>query len=108
MTTRTYIRAPFIGCALFVSVAIQSTAFADTGEADAAKLAQNPIAGVISVPLQNNANLNYGPQRDTLNDLNVQPVIPFSLNQNWNLITRTILPVISSPDLRPARDLENF
>ena len=101
MTTRIRTLAPLLGCALFLSVAIQSNANADTGEADAAKLAQNPIASVISVPFQNNANLNYGPQRDTLNDLNVQPVIPFSLNQNWNLITRTILPVISSPAVTP-------
>jgi hypothetical protein len=70
---------------------------ADTGASDQAKQAQNPIADLISVPFQNNTNLNAGPERGTLNVLNVQPVIPLSLNSDWNLITRTILPVISSP-----------
>ena len=107
MTTCTSTRVPLIGCALFLSGIIQTAAMADTGEGDAAKLAQNPIASVISVPFQNNANLNYGPQRDTLNDLNVQPVVPFSLNQNWNLITRTILPVISSPTPVPGESRIN-
>jgi hypothetical protein len=99
--------APLIGCALFLSIAIQSAADADTGETDAAKLAQNPIASVISVPFQNNANLNSGPERDTLNVLNVQPVIPFPVNQNWNVITRTILPVISSPTPVPGESRIN-
>jgi hypothetical protein len=89
--------APLFACALFVFIVARNAAFADTEQEDPAKLAQNPIASVISLPFQNNANLNVGPERDTLNDLNVQPVIPFSLNKDWNIITRTILPVISSP-----------
>jgi hypothetical protein len=82
---------------LVCSLAIRSVASADTGATDAAKLAQNPIASVISVPFQDNANLNVGPEARTLNILNVQPVVPLSLSQNWNVVTRTILPVISSP-----------
>jgi DNA-binding CsgD family transcriptional regulator len=105
MNTRT--RAPLIGCALFLSVVAERPAIADTGEADAAKLAQNPIASVISVPFQNNANLNVGPERDTQNVLNVQPVVPFSLSQNWNLITRTIIPVISNPAAAPGDSRTN-
>ena len=64
-----------------------------------AKLAQNPVANLISVPFQNNANLNYGPLKKTQNILNIQPVIPIDLNKDWNLITRTIIPVISQPAL---------
>jgi len=97
MNTTTRTRAALIGCALFLALAIRNAAIADRGEADAAKLAQNPIANVISVPLQNDANLNVGPERDTLNVLNIQPVVPLSLSENWNVITRTILPVTSSP-----------
>jgi hypothetical protein len=62
-----------------------------------AKLAQNPIANLISVPFQNNINFNYGPRDGTQNILNIQPVIPFSLGKDWNLITRTILPIVTQP-----------
>lgn len=62
-----------------------------------AKEAQNPIANLISLPLQNNTNFDVGPDERTLNVLNVQPVWPFEISDNWNLITRTILPVISKP-----------
>ena len=63
------------------------------GQSDLAKAAQNPIADLISLPLQNNTNFNVGPQERTQNILNVQPVWPFSIGEDWNVITRTILPV---------------
>jgi hypothetical protein len=66
-----------------------------------AKAAQNPIAKMISVPFQNNFYFGLGPNHVTEWDLNVEPVIPFSLNDNWNLITRTIIPIINLPS--PAR-----
>jgi hypothetical protein len=79
------------------------------GRADAAmsatelaKIAQNPVGNLVSVPFQNNTNLNYGPERKTQNILNIQPVIPVSVNSEWNIITRTILPVISMPSLGPG------
>jgi hypothetical protein len=72
---------------------------ADSDVAEQAKQSQNPIADLISLPLQNNTNLNAGPERGTLNDLNIQPVVPLALNSDWNVITRTILPVISEPPL---------
>jgi hypothetical protein len=62
-----------------------------------AKLAQNPVANLISVPFQNNTNFNYGPRDGTQNILNIQPVIPISVNKDWNVITRTILPIITQP-----------
>jgi hypothetical protein len=62
-----------------------------------AKLAQNPIANLISVPFQNNTNFNYGPREGTQNILNIQPVIPISVNKDWNVITRTIVPIITQP-----------
>ncbi|MFG0285861.1 MAG: transporter [Phycisphaerales bacterium JB039] len=62
---------------------------------DLARKLQNPVSDLISVPLQWNLDLNQGPDdagyRATLN---IQPVIPISLDQEWNLITRTIVPVI--------------
>jgi hypothetical protein len=66
-----------------------------------AKLAQNPVGNLISLPFQNNTNLNFGPEKGTQNILNIQPVIPIEVNKDWNVITRTILPVIWNPSLGP-------
>jgi hypothetical protein len=82
----------------------------DSGEARQAELArsaQNPIASMISLPLQNNTNFDFGPREKTQNVLNVQPVIPFSVSENWNLITRTIVPVVSQPGFVPGQNREN-
>jgi hypothetical protein len=68
-----------------------------SGEA-LAKAAQNPIATLISLPLQNNINTGIGPEDETQNVLNIQPVYPFTMNKHWNVISRTILPIISQPD----------
>ncbi len=74
--------------------------------AELARAAQNPVASMISVPFQNNTNFNFGPLEKTQNVLNIQPVIPFALNEDWNLITRTILPVVSQPAFTAAQDRE--
>lgn len=74
--------------------------------ADLAKAAQNPVADMISLPFQNNTNFNAGPYDKTQNVLNIQPVYPVHLNEDWNLITRTILPVISQPATAPGQDRE--
>src|SRR5258707_12700371 len=71
------------------------------------KLAQNPVGNLISLPFQNNTNLNFGPEKGTQNVLNIQPVIPISINKHWNIITRTILPVISMPSLAPGDSRTN-
>jgi len=72
-----------------------------------AKLAQNPVGNLISVPFQDNVNLNYGPEKGTQNVLNIQPVIPFEVSKDWNIITRTILPVISQPAFSPGDSRTN-
>jgi predicted small secreted protein len=61
------------------------------------KKSQNPIASLISLPLQNNTNFNAGPDDKTTNVLNVQPVLPLALSEDWNLITRLVLPVVYVP-----------
>lgn len=62
-----------------------------------AKLSQNPVANLISVPFQYSANFGFGADEDVQSVLNIQPVIPFDLGENWNLITRTILPIVYQP-----------
>jgi len=71
-------------------------------QAELAKAAQNPLAKMISVPLQNNFNFGLGPNDATQWILNVQPVIPITLSEDWNLITRTILPIINQPSPAPG------
>ena len=66
---------------------------------DLAKKTQNPVADLISLPFQYNLNFNGGPESEPQHVLNIQPVIPLSLNDDWNLITRTIVPVIQQPTL---------
>jgi len=65
---------------------------------------QNPVASMISLPFQNNTDFNIGPDNKTKNTMNIQPVWPFELNDDWNLITRTIFPVVSQPALFPGQD----
>lgn len=71
----------------------------ERGAGDLAKAAQNPIASMISLPIQNNLNFGVGPYSRVQDVLNIQPVIPISLNEDWNLITRWIVPIVSQPAL---------
>ena len=73
-------------------------------QAELAKKLQNPVADLISVPIQNNWDFGIGPANAMRYTANIQPVIPFSLTKDWNLITRTILPVIyASPPISGGR-----
>jgi hypothetical protein len=69
-----------------------------------AKQAQNPIADLISVPFQNNFNFGAGTDRSMIWVMNFQPVIPIHLNEDWLLITRTIVPIINQPALFPGSE----
>jgi hypothetical protein len=73
-----------------------------------AKAAQNPVANLISFPLQNNTNFGIGPHERAQNVLNIQPVIPLHISEKWNLITRTILPVVSQPNDQPTQGWSGF
>lgn len=64
------------------------------GEADLAQQLSNPVADLISFPIQSNMDFGIGPNDAMRWTTNIQPVIPFALNEDWNVISRTILPVI--------------
>jgi hypothetical protein len=84
-----------------------ASAHAELSPEDLAKIAQNPVGNLISVPFQENAYLNTGPLDKTQNVLNIQPVIPIRLTSDWNIITRTILPIISQPAFAPGQSRTN-
>jgi hypothetical protein len=73
-------------------------------DADLARKLANPVADLISVPIQSNIDFGAGPGNGTIWRTNIQPVIPFGISDDWNLISRTILPVIDQEGLAPAGD----
>src|SRR5262245_11595955 len=62
----------------------------------------NPVASLVSVPFQFNWDQPVGIDHDTRMTLNVQPVIPFSVSDDWNLVVRWIMPYVSQPRLTEA------
>ena len=105
MTSRSRFFSRF-ACAIAL-VCLAGPARAELSTEELAKLAQNPVGNLISVPFQDNVNLNTGPLKGTQNVLNIQPVIPVSVNEEWNVITRTIIPVISNPALAAGDERVN-
>ncbi len=74
---------------------------AEVGTAEAAealqKATQNPVASLISVPVQNNTNFGVNPGYRTQDVLNIQPVIPIGISKDWNLLVRWIMPIVYQP-----------
>ena len=79
------------------SVATEATPAAAAGSDALRKAAQNPIASLISVPIQPTWNFGIEPGNRTQNIWLVQPVIPVSVTKDWNLIVRWITPVVYQP-----------
>jgi hypothetical protein len=93
--------------ALLSGVALSMLCDAVAHAQDASELAhlvENPIAELISVPFQNNLTFGVGPRSDPQDVLNIQPVVPLRVNNDWNVISRTIVPVVSAPQLAPGGD----
>jgi hypothetical protein len=78
-------------------VATQDTPAAAANSEELRKQSQNPVASLISVPIQENFNFNNQPGGRTQNVLNIQPVIPLSVSKDWNLIVRWITPIVYQP-----------
>jgi hypothetical protein len=88
---------------------ILTTALLQAQDADMAKKLANPISDLVSLPIQSNYDVGIGPGDGTKWTTNIQPVIPFELNEHWNLISRTILPVIDQEGIAPVgNSLDEF
>src|SRR5262245_47828260 len=81
-------------CVLLAAAAASPVACAQQSADELAQKLSNPVASMVSIPLQYNADFGYGSEDGTKQTLNIQPVIPASISQDWNLITRVIVPVI--------------
>jgi hypothetical protein len=93
----------FLALAVAVVALLFSRARAQD-ESELAKKTQNPVADLISVPLQSNFNFGAGSKDKMIYILNVQPVIPIKIAEDWNLITRVIMPIVNQPSLFPGVD----
>ncbi len=82
----TAILGPFLVVSILGSSVSAASAGAQSESSDLAKVSQNPIGNIISLPLQNNTSFGIGPDNAVSNVLNIQPVYPLSLSRKWNLI----------------------
>jgi len=80
---------------ILLSLIIAGSVQAQKSAEELSQEAANPLADLISIPFQNNLNMNYGPYDRNLNVLNIQPVVPFA---GGKIITRTIFPIVRIPD----------
>jgi hypothetical protein len=89
--------------AALAALATASASAHAVSEEELVKATQNPIAALMSVPFQYNYDQNIGPEENGHKSyVNFQPVIPFSISEDWNLISRTILPLIDQRDIFPG------
>ncbi|MDP5221056.1 transporter, partial [Ruegeria sp. 2205SS24-7] len=98
-----------LACASLLCAICAATSSPADEAADLAQELANPLAAIISVPFQLNYDDNLGvADQGSRTTLNFQPVVPFQLNDNVNLITRTIIPYIWQEDVVPGTRQEGF
>jgi len=94
MTTRSRVR--WAATAAVCVLAVTRSALAQTAD-ELAKQTQNPVSSLISFPLQANWDVGIGSREAGGTTLNIQPVAPFPLTRQWNVILRVIMPLVSQP-----------
>jgi len=72
--------------------------YGETSDEELRQASQTPMADLISFPIRNNTNYDYGPLKKTQNITNLQPVSSFGLSDDSNLITRTVMPMINQAE----------
>ncbi|MCB9317617.1 MAG: transporter, partial [Lewinellaceae bacterium] len=85
-----------LAAVLLLTLTVLSNIQAQLTEAELAKIAQNPLANLISLPFQNNTNFGVGPYNRTQNITNFQPVLPFA---DGKIIARVVVPFVSQPNI---------
>ena len=71
-----------------------------------AKATQNPLTAMYSLPIQNNTYYDRELDGKHKNVANIQPVLPFDLSDDWTLVTRTVVPVVSAPTYPSSGEYE--
>lgn len=95
----------FFSLCVFALVSYGSSASAQESQDEIAKKLNNPIADLVSVPFQFNFDHNIGPMNEAERwSLNIQPVIPVSISPDWNVVSRTIVPIIGLNDVPPGNE----
>lgn len=94
----------YLSLIMSVLALFANSAGAQESSEELAKKLSNPVASLISLPLQFNADFKIGPNDGERYYLNVQPVIPISLGPDWNVISRTILPINYQNDIYPFNE----
>ena len=92
-----------LACVLIVMTLCLPVCAEDADQSDLAQDLTNPVADLLTIPIQMNYDQNIGPADDGWKlQTNIQPVLPFNLGADWNLITRTIVPVIWQDEIVPG------
>jgi hypothetical protein len=87
----------------FTAPPVASAAAGGDQEAELAKQLSNPVASLISIPFQANWDFGYADGEGQKFTLNIQPVVPISISEDWNVIVRTILPIIDQDGIYGPR-----
>lgn len=82
---------------MFFILLTTSLIHAEMSNDDIAKASQNPVTMLYSLPIQNNTYFDLGGTGETKNVANFQPVIPMDLSEDWDMVWRLIMPVVSTP-----------